>query len=134
MAMVMKTAGSSTLLYRTLAATALCAGTLGLLLPLLPTTPFVLVSLWASARGAPELHERIRANPRIGPSIRAWQEQRAVPRRAKGLACACMTASWLVAWVAGAGHTLLFLLAALFAAVGVFLLTRPDSCPTSAHE
>ena len=57
----------STLLYRVLAVSALGAGALGLLLPLLPTTPFILVALWASARGAPEWHERIRTHPRLGP-------------------------------------------------------------------
>lgn len=121
----MNTPRPSTLLYRILAVSALGAGTLGLLLPLLPTTPFILLALWASARGAPEWHERIRLNPRFGPSIQAWQTQRAVSGRAKFLACGCMVASWTVLWFSGTHDWILFVLALLFSSVAAFLVTRP---------
>lgn len=121
----MRTPGPSTLMYRALAVSALGAGTLGLLLPLLPTTPFILVALWATARGAPEWHERIRTHPRFGPSIQAWQTQRAVSKRAKLLACGAMVVSWTALWLAGAGPAILVALAVLFAGVSAFLVTRP---------
>lgn len=117
--------GISTPLYRILALSALAAGTLGLLLPLLPTTPFILLALWASARGAPEWHERIRLHPRFGPSIQAWQTQRAVSGRAKWLACGCMGASWAGLWFAGTLDWVLLALALLFSSVAAFLVTRP---------
>jgi len=40
-------------MYRALALSAVAAGSLGLLLPVLPTVPFLLVALWAASRGAP---------------------------------------------------------------------------------
>lgn len=121
----MSTPGPAMLMYRTLAVSALGAGTLGLLLPLLPTTPFLLIALWATARGAPEWHERIRTHPRFGPSIQAWQTQRAVSKRAKLLACGAMVTSWTALWLAGAGPAILVALAVLFAGVSAFLVTRP---------
>ena len=120
----MKSNVSSTLFYRVLAVSALGAGALGLLLPLLPTTPFILVALWASARGAPAWHERIRSHPRFGPSVRAWQRQRAVSARSKWLACSMMGASWLAMWVSDVRPPILIALAILFATVCAYLVTR----------
>jgi len=122
----MKPRPSSTLLYRVLAISALGAGALGLLLPLLPTTPFILVALWASARGAPEWHERIRAHPRLGPSVQAWQAQRAVSARSKWLACSMMGASWLGMWFSGVRPAILIALAILFTTVCAYLVSRPE--------
>ena len=116
----------SMLLYRVLAVSALGAGVLGVLLPLLPTTPFILVALWASARGAPEWHERIRTHPRFGPSVNAWQTQRAVSSQAKWLACLMMGVSWLGLWLADVHPATLAALAILFITVSAYLLSRPQ--------
>lgn len=121
----MKPHSTSLLFYRVLAVSALSAGALGLLLPLLPTTPFILVALWASARGAPEWHERIRTHPRFGPSVQAWQSQRAVSNTSKWLACSMMGASWLGFWLGGAHPAILVVLALLFITVSAYLVSRP---------
>lgn len=121
----MKRHPTSTLLYRVLAVSALGAGALGLLLPLLPTTPFVLVALWASARGAPEWHQRILTHPRFGPPVQAWQTQRAVSARSKWLACCMMGASWLALWLGGVQPVILIALAILFTTVSAYLVSRP---------
>ncbi|HKL52751.1 MAG TPA: DUF454 family protein [Wenzhouxiangellaceae bacterium] len=122
----MKLHPTSVLLYRVLAVSALGAGALGLLLPLLPTTPFLLVALWASARGAPEWHQRILTHPRFGPSVQAWQAQRAVSARSKWLACCMMGASWLGLWLAGAQPPVLIALAIVFTTVSGYLVSRPQ--------
>ena len=122
----MKVHPTSALLYRVLAVSALGAGALGLLLPLLPTTPFILVALWASARGAPNWHQRILTHPRFGPPVRAWQAQRAVSARSKWLACCMMGASWLGLWVSGVQPAILITLAILFTTVSAYLVSRPQ--------
>lgn len=111
--------------WRVLAVSAAGVGALGALLPLLPTTPFLLIALWAASRSSPELHRRIREHHRFGPLIEAWQAERAVPARAKLLACALMAASWITLWLTGAGTALMTAISVLFVAVAVFLLTRP---------
>ncbi len=112
--------------YQLLALISLSTGTLGLVLPLLPTTPFLLLALWASARGAPVLHDRIRRHPRFASVLEPWERERAVPTGAKITACLMMLASWLVAWWSGAGPWTLGLMMLLFLTVGMFLLSRPS--------
>ncbi len=101
-------------------------GALGAFLPLLPTTPFLLVAAWAYARSSPELRARLHAHPRYGPTLRAWQEHGAVPRRAKALALALLVLSWLVVFWTSAHDAVVWGHAAVVAAVAVFILTRPD--------
>ena len=120
---------NSRLIYRVIAVSAVGAGSLGVLLPLLPTTPFLLVALWAAAKGSPELHQRIRNHPRFGPTLAAWESDRAVPVRAKWLACAAMALSWTVLLLLGTHAGVLAALALLFTGLMIFLVTRPATTP-----
>jgi uncharacterized membrane protein YbaN (DUF454 family) len=58
-------------------------GALGVVTPVLPTTPFLLVAAACFARASPRFYQRLLANPTFGPLIRDWREHRAIPRRAK---------------------------------------------------
>ena len=67
-------------------------GLVGIVVPGLPTVPFVLLSAYAAARGSRRLHDWLHAHPRFGPLIRDWEREGAVRRRAKWLATAMMAA------------------------------------------
>ena len=69
------------------AAGTLCVGlaALGAFLPLLPTTPFVLLAAGAYARSSPRFHHWLMSNRLFGPFLRDWYEHRAIPRRARVL-------------------------------------------------
>jgi len=112
--------------YRILCVASVGAGTLGVLLPLVPTTPFLLLALWAAARGAPEWHGRIRNHPRFVSTLDAWEYERAIPPRAKYMGCGLLASSWLILWATGAGPVLLASLAAFFVGFSIFLLSRPS--------
>ena len=58
-------------------------GAIGAVLPLLPTTPFVLVAAWCFARSSPRLHRWLLESRLFGPMLRDWEENRCVPLRAK---------------------------------------------------
>ncbi len=84
------------LLWRALALLSLALGFLGIVLPVLPTVPFLLLAAWAAGRGWPALDSWLLNHAHFGPHIRRWRERGAVPRRAKWLASAMMAASTLM--------------------------------------
>jgi len=65
---------------------AIVLGTLGIVLPLLPTTPFVLLAAWCFARSSPRFHHWLLWKSPFGRFIRHWQQHRAMPPGAKGRA------------------------------------------------
>lgn len=73
-------------LWRCLTAIFVFIGLVGVVLPGLPTTPFMLLALWSSSKGWPIVHEWLLTHPKFGPHLQRWQEERAIPQRAKIMA------------------------------------------------
>ena len=69
---------------------ALTTGVVGIFVPLLPTTPFVLLAAWCFARGSARWEAWLLAHARFGPLVRDWRQARAIPLRVKQLAWAMM--------------------------------------------
>ena len=65
-------------LYLTLAALFFGLAVLGAVLPVLPTTPFLLLTSWCLVRSSPALHARLRRSPLFGPLIADWEQHRGV--------------------------------------------------------
>ena len=71
---------------------------LGVILPILPTTPFLLVAAACFAKSSPEMQRKLLANKTFGPLIHDWQKYRSIPRKAKRIALLTMILS--VCWSA----------------------------------
>jgi uncharacterized membrane protein YbaN (DUF454 family) len=71
-------------------------GALGVVLPVLPTTPFMLVALWGFARSSPRFHDWLYNHPLFGPPLVAFAENRVISARVKLVAFSTMAASFAV--------------------------------------
>jgi uncharacterized membrane protein YbaN (DUF454 family) len=63
---------------------------LGVFLPLLPTTPFVLLAAACFARSSEKWHQWMLRNKTFGPMIRDWEQNRCIPCRIKLVAVISM--------------------------------------------
>jgi uncharacterized membrane protein YbaN (DUF454 family) len=79
-----------------LAYVSLATGIVGIFVPGLPTTVFVLISAYAASRGSESLRRRLLEDPRFGASIRDWEAHGAVSRRGKWMATLTMAVCALV--------------------------------------
>lgn len=105
---------------------AVALGAAGLVLPVLPTVPFLLLAAFCFARSSDRLHDWILSHPVYGPPIRNWRAEGRVPRRAKVIACASMgTGFGIAAWLA-LPLWILVLQAAVLLSVAAWLVTRPE--------
>lgn len=113
---------------------ALGLGIIGIPLPVLPTTPFVLLAAYLFAKGSPRYHTWLRNHKTFGKMVRDWEEHGSIPTRAKMFATTMIAiaisfplwinrdkvpveARWATAILAGIGW--------------VFVITRPSG-PQSA--
>lgn len=108
-------------------------GFAGIVIPVLPTTPFLIVAVWAFSTSSRRFHDWLINHRRFGPIIRAWRQHRVIPVRAKVAALGSMAASlsyvalfvaetWHLPAGAGVG----------MAAVAAYIITRPGKVPAGA--
>lgn len=86
-------------LWTSLGVISLFFGTLGIFLPLLPTTPFLLLAAFAFSRGSPRFHQALLENRIFGPIIRSWQENRVISRRVKWIASVWIVLGITIVWL-----------------------------------
>lgn len=101
-------------------------GLIGVVVPLMPTTVFLIFAAACFARSSPRLEAWLLNHPRFGPALCAWREERAISRRAKIAACIGMTAGFIVFVVAAHPHLALALgVAAMLGLTGAWIVFRP---------
>lgn len=116
-------------------------GIMGIVVPGMPTTVFLIVAAWAFSKCSERFHRWLWNHPRLGRSVRAWHEQRAIPLRAKVMAVGMMSASFAIvtAFVA-MSWVLPAILAAVMLPACAYIVSRPglasctDARPSSLEE
>ncbi len=83
-------------LYIFLGTACLVLGTVGIFVPLLPTTPFWLLTCWFYVRSSEKLYNRVMANRYFGAYVRAYMIDKAIPLRSKIISLAVMWGSILL--------------------------------------
>ena len=102
-------------------------GIVGMFLPVMPSTIFFLIGLWAFSKSSVRFHGWLYNHPRFGQSLRDWHQHRAIPLKAKMMAVALISLSFFVILVFVAQAWLLILLGIVLGAVVVFIVTRPHN-------
>lgn len=101
-------------------------GVLGIALPLLPTTPFLLLAALCFSRGSEKIHNWLLNHPTLGPPIHDWQAHRAISRRSKVVATISMLVLLVITPLVGAPLWAAALQAVVLCIVGAFLWSRPE--------
>lgn len=117
---------SARLLWLAVGFLATGCGIAGVVLPLVPTTPFLLLAAFAFARSSPRLHDWLVNHPRLGPPIADWQAHGAISRRTKLVAAVVMIATLALSVVTGVRSEIVVVQALVLSAVAAFVLSRPD--------
>lgn len=114
----------------------LCVGiaAVGAVVPLLPTTLFLILALPCFTRGSPRLARRLLTHPRFGPPLAAWQEHRTISRRGKTLAVVGMALAVVLVALTTEGWLATVLVGATLVGVAVYVVTRPSVVPTPSAE
>ncbi|TNC73280.1 YbaN family protein [Rubellimicrobium roseum] len=118
---------SARLLWCATGYVALGLGIVGILLPVLPTTPFVILAAFAFSRGSPRMRARLEEHRHFGPAIRDWEARGAIRPRHKAAACMAMAVSLLGAVLLALPPAVLAMQALALAGAGAFVLTRPSA-------
>lgn len=106
----------------------------GIFVPLLPTTDFLILALPCFARSSPRLEAWLLNHPRFGPSLRAWQAERAIPSHAKWAAYAGMLLGYGLFWLAVRPGPLLGMLVILMlTACAAWIFRRPEPVASDRH-
>lgn len=109
---------------------ALLLGIIGAFLPVLPTTPFVLLAAFCYSRASVRFHAMLLDNRVFGPLIREWHETRTIPRRAKCLGLSMMAVSFTVSIMVMNGRPWAQIALALFGlGMGIWMAHIPSRPP-----
>ena len=87
------------LLFLACGLAAVVLGIAGIFLPLLPTTPFMLLAAACFARSSERFHAWLLAHPLLGATVREWEEYRSIRRRTKWIAIVTMAVTLAVSVV-----------------------------------
>ncbi|MGE0062114.1 MAG: YbaN family protein [Xanthobacteraceae bacterium] len=114
-------------LYLALGLACVATGFVGAFLPVLPTTPFLILAAACFARSSPRLERWLLDHPRFGPALRAWREHGAIPRSAKRMALIGTSLGFAVFWIGtGPGPAVTAGVAALMLTGLVYVFSRPS--------
>jgi len=99
-------------------------GALGVVLPLLPTTPFLILALLAFSKSSPKYHQKLLANRWLGPVLQQWESQGTVARSIKYKAMLMVVITFSISIYMLAHNSLLQLMLVVLACVVLSIIWR----------
>lgn len=113
-------------MWRTLGTASVSIGFINVFIPLMPTTVFLIIGVWAWGKGAPELKARLLLHPKYGPPLRDWENGGRISRRGKRMAAWGMAASFVIPALLIGAKPATTLVGACLLAVALWLWKRPE--------
>lgn len=110
--------------YIALAVFFLALGAVGIAIPGLPTTPFLLLASFFSAKSSPRIYRYIAESRLFGPAVRDWQQHRGVRRRIKVQAIVLVLVGLVIMTISAAAYPLWIVAGLLLGAVGITVILR----------
>ncbi|OCK55445.1 YbaN family protein [Bradyrhizobium sp. LMTR 3] len=114
------------IIYFSLGWVMVALGVIGLVMPLMPGTVFLIVAVACFARSSPRFEAWLLDHPTFGKPLRDWRAAGAIPRTAKAMACVGMTIGFLVFWYSvDPSLPLAVGVAIMFLACAAYVVSRP---------
>ncbi|MEM8570581.1 MAG: YbaN family protein [Pseudomonadota bacterium] len=110
----------------TIGVLALALGVIGVVLPVLPTTPFVILAAFAFAKGSPRLARLLEEHKVFGPIIEDWKENGAIAPKYKAISVAMMGFAILLSVGIGLPGRVVAIQAVCILFAALFILSRPN--------
>ena len=105
-------------------------GAVGAVVPGLPTTPFMLLALWAFSKSSKRFHDWLYGHRLFGPTLNQWRTHRVIPVKAKVLSIVTMIASLAyLAFLTEVNTLLKFFVALVMLCGAVFILSQSSRIP-----
>lgn len=106
-------------------------GAIGVLLPVMPTTPFMLLALWAFSQSSERFHNWLYNHRFFGPPLQKWKQYRVIPLPAKIVSVSFMSISLVYMTLFVPVPVWLKLIVATLMVYGAwFILTKPSNAPS----
>ena len=115
-------------------------GFIGVFLPVLPTTPFMILALWGFSRGSESLHRWLYNHPRFGTALRDWDQFGMIPLKVKFTAIFMMRISAVyLTFFSGAPNIAIIVVLGIMVYGAIYVMTRPSRItekvePTDSEE
>jgi uncharacterized membrane protein YbaN (DUF454 family) len=109
-------------------------GIIGIVLPVMPTTCFMLLGAYFFSKGSPKLHQLLRACPKFGPIICEWEEYHVIRIHPKLMATGLIFLAGFVLFVIGLPLVWLTLTITIMFLVLLFIWSRPSTIEASLER
>lgn len=112
----------------------LTLGVIGIFLPLIPTTPFLLLSAWCFMKSSPRLHAWMYRQPYMGKALKDWDEERIISRPTKITALLMIALSTSLIWYKVHILFLKIFVTIILCGVSIFIVTRKEKSNSTKRD
>ena len=108
-------------------------GFIGIFVPGIPTTIFLIIALWAFTKSSKKLRNWLLNHKRFGPILNNWQQHKVVPRRAKILMVVLMSLASILFYYSLQNLYLTIGLVIILVLVAIYVISLPSKIPESSY-